>query len=119
MSLRVRRGGTTTGAPPANPYGPSLGDAYVRSHASPAVVTVFPGTPNIDFTQLNPANSKATNQAAITNDTTGKVWWPKGTYSVTGSAYTFKANTEYRWESVAGYTRDATTSAVMDGPGNV
>jgi len=119
MSLRLRRGGAGTGVPAQKVYGPTAGPQAIRDGASPGAVTVFPGTPGTNFTQLNPGNSKATNQAAITNDTTGKVWWPKGTYNVTGSAYTFKTNTEYRWESAAGFARSATDTAVMSGPGNV
>jgi len=94
VSLRLRRGGAGTAPPAPNVYGPTFGVATVRAGAAPQAVTVFSGIPGTDFTQLNPANSQATNQSAITNDTTGKVWWPKGTYNVTGSQYTFKANTE-------------------------
>jgi hypothetical protein len=117
VTLRLRRGGTGTGAPAVIVYGPQNGPQSVRDGASPGDVTVFPGTPNVNFTQLNPANSQATNQSAITNDTTGKVWWPKGTYNVSGQ-YTLKQNTEYRLESVAGYTRSASDTAVLNGPGN-
>lgn len=102
--------------PPPELYGPTLTAPVVRTNTAPAAVTIFSGVPGVDYTQLNPLNSQVTNQAAITNDTTGKVWFPSGTYSCT-SAYSLNANTEYRLQSIAGYTRTASDSAVIDGGG--
>jgi len=120
MSLRLRRGAKTTAVPPPNTYGPTLGAPAVRLAAHPRVVSIFSGTPGVNFTQLNPANSQATNQAAITNDATGRVWFPKGTYSWNG-ALNLKSNTEYRLEGPeiinpgpGGGTRTSANSAVID-----
>jgi len=96
-------------------FGPTLGAAFVRSEAVPQAVTVFSGTAGVDFTQLNPASSSSANQTSITNDTTGEVWWPKGTYVAPSNGFSLKAGQEHRLESPAGGTRSASNTALIDG----
>lgn len=101
-------------------FGPTLGAQAVRDGTAPHAVTVFPGTPGVNFTQLNPAASQATNQAAINADATRKVWAPKGFYAE-ATHYIPKPNTEYRFEGkslVSGWpnsTRSVADSAILDG----
>lgn len=122
MGLRLRRGGISGPGTPAVPvYGPVKGAQWVRAATAPQAVICWEGTPNVDYTQLNPQNSQATNQAAITADTTGKVWWPKGTYGCS-TGFTLKSGTEYRLEGAVfsswpSGSRSATDSAVINGPG--
>lgn len=124
MTLHLRRGsvGETT-APPAPPpelYGPRGGAQSVRNGTAPRAVTRFSGVAGHDFTELNPANSQETNQAAITNDLTREVWLPRGPYACP-TFYIPNPNTEYRLEGkslVTGWptsTRSAADSAVLDG----
>jgi len=111
MVLRFRGGGTAE----APTFGPLAGPQSVRDAATCGAVGVFSGAPGTDFTQLNPANSSATNQAAINNDTTGQIWWPLGTYVAPTGGFQARHGQDHHLECPSGRIRSAANSAVIAG----
>jgi len=109
MSLRMRRGGADPGSPPTpSGYGPTAGAQPVRDGTIPHAVTIPSGT----FTTVNPGDNIA--GKITTAGTNGKLWFTKGPHPA-GATLAPLAGQQWYLESPAGYTRDATDSAVLTG----
>src|SRR3990172_6132096 len=90
-------------------FGPTAGAQFVRDNAGPRGSITEPVAAH---TTMVPANSVSANQTLLTNDATGVIWWPKGTYAMTTTGYSIKAGLVNHLET--GPLRPAADTALLD-----
>lgn len=90
-------------------FGPTSGAQWVRDNAGPRGSITEPVAAH---TTMVPANSVTANQTLLTNDATGVIWWPKGTYAMTTTGYSIKAGLVNHLET--GPLRTASDTAILD-----